>query len=121
MNAGKGPGQGPIQEAAEASNTSVGVCDFCATLRPTWRYEAQPFVRSLAGTGVVVLWDDLWAACDACHLLIEADQWARLLRRHKRLNPTAMDAVIAAETAALWMQFEQFRTGPAKRIGGAVS
>lgn len=123
MNKRQGPGndENPIREAAAASKSAVDVCDFCATPSPSWRYEAQPFARSLAGSSAAVLFDAFWAACEVCHRLIEDGQWARLLRRHERLNPTAMDPVVATETAALWQQFDQRRIGRAVRIGGAVS
>jgi hypothetical protein len=66
-----------------------------------------------------------WAACEPCHDLIEADQWARLRRRFLRLyhlaypglSPAASVAV-EADLAPLWLQFRRHRTGPAERLGG---
>jgi len=53
-------------------------CDFCSVPGPVWRYPARSFVAycapNVAGESV-----GDWAACDLCHVLIEADdrsgQW----------------------------------------------
>lgn len=113
---GKGNGSDKINDRATASIThSLNRCDFCGDPRPTWKYAAEPFTRSVAGSAVAIVFDELWAACDACHRLIEADQWARLLRRHKRLNPHAdTTPVVVADVAALWQQFRIRRIGPAE-------
>ncbi|MBC9728470.1 hypothetical protein [Streptomyces sp. TRM68367] len=66
---------------------------------------------------MAIKFDGLWAACDVCHRLIEADQWARLLRRYKRLNPQADITAVITDVAALWQQFRIRRIGPAEVVG----
>ena len=127
MNSGKGPGKGPIHEAAEASNFTVehiAVCDFCNDQHAVWRYPCRTFTRRVAGVHVVMT--GAWRACAPCHRLIEADRWAELRQRSMRLYraahgplTAAAATAVGADLAPLWLQFRAHRTGPAERIGGA--
>ena len=55
-------------------------CDFCSAPCPSWRYPARSFIAyrasNLAGESV-----GGWAACDACHKLVEADDRYSLAQR----------------------------------------
>lgn len=112
---GKGSGSKKTNDRATASiSARISRCDFCGDLRPNWKYKAEPFPRSIVGSAAAIMFDDLWAACDVCHCLIEADQWARLLRRFRRLNPHVDSPVFTTDVAALWQQFRIRRIGPAE-------
>jgi len=62
------------------------VCDFCSARGPTWRYPVSSFV-AYEVQGVVGESVGDWAACDACHALIEADQRDALVRRSLEMMP----------------------------------
>jgi hypothetical protein len=55
-------------------------CDFCSMPGPVWRYPARSFVAycapNVAGESV-----GDWAACDLCHVLIEAGDRRGLAQR----------------------------------------
>lgn len=128
MNSGKGPGKGPIQEAAEASNFTVehiAVCDFCNGHDAAWRYPCRTFTHRVGGVLVVVASD--WRACVPCCRLIEADRWTELRQRSRTLYraahgpvTAAAETAIAGDLASLWLQFRANRTGPAERMGSAA-
>ncbi len=59
---------------------AVPVCDFCSQTPVTWQYPSEPAIvqdRNVAFESA----DDLWAACDTCHDLIEADKRLALFDR----------------------------------------
>jgi len=61
------------------------LCDFCVDPREPvrWRYPAQDFRLPNPDPGPIAGIGSRgdWAACDACHALIDADQWATLAQR----------------------------------------
>jgi hypothetical protein len=102
------------------TNTSPQ-CDFCSVPGPVWRYPAQSFVAyrasNLAGESV-----GDWAACDLCHVLIEADDRSGLAQRSldelilKHPEAVAAAAVLYEDLAVLHQQFFAHRSGTAVPI-----
>jgi hypothetical protein len=100
-------------------------CDFCSAPCPSWRYPARSFIAyrasNLAGESV-----GDWAACDACHKLIEADDRDRLAQRsldeliskHPEARPAA--EILFQDLADLHWQFFEHRCGPAVPIADAA-
>lgn len=95
-------------------------CDFCSGGPVTWSYPALNFVAyvsdAIFGESV-----GAWAACDACHALIEASDrsglTARAMRDLVRILP-AGEATheLTAQMAALHDRFFAVRTGPARPL-----
>lgn len=63
-------------------------CDFCSSPDVKWAYKAEPFAGMVLGVdrdGDIMSRhfssDDGWAACDACHQLIEAGDRDGLIDR----------------------------------------
>ncbi|MGW0759451.1 hypothetical protein ACWD1Y_23760 [Streptomyces sp. NPDC002814] len=85
-------------------------------------------MRSVGGhDGMRVVLAGPWTACTPCHQLIQADKWAELGERSLRLfraayGPlaAAADIAVAADLGPTWMAFQRHRTGPARRIAGAM-
>lgn len=48
------------------------ICDFCSNPQVGWRYPAQSFLAYIVG-GIAGQSVGDWAACEACHDLIEQD------------------------------------------------
>jgi hypothetical protein len=94
------------------------LCDFCSSPDPTWEYPARSFVAYTAGpvTGESV---GSWAACEACHRLIEANDRvglvARAMSRVRELGPEAARALRGC-LHDLQARFFAHRVGPARRI-----
>ena len=97
------------------------ICDFCSAPAPAWRYPARTFlaycVANVAGESV-----GDWAACDACHQLIEAEDRQGLAQRsldemilkHPEARPAA--AALYEDLAGLHDQFFAHRIGTAVPI-----
>ncbi len=73
-------------------------CDFCSALGPTWVYPARDFdayiVSPIIGESI-----GAWAACEACHRLIEAgDREGLAVRSLDELIMSYPEAVMAAPT-----------------------
>jgi hypothetical protein len=74
--------------------SSTSLCDFCSEPHATWRYPARTFVAYVAAGFVGQSVGD-WAACGACHALIEAGDrngllersLTRLLEKHPQMRP----------------------------------
>lgn len=60
---------------------AITYCDFCGSDAPRWRYSVNDYVALVTKDIVVTNVGD-WAACDACHTLIEACDRGKLARRH---------------------------------------
>ena len=100
-------------------------CDFCSAQCPSWRYPARSFIAyrasNLAGESV-----GDWAACDACHKLIEANDHEHLAQRsldelilrHPEARPAA--EILFQDLADLHRQFFEHRCGPAVPIANAA-
>jgi len=96
-------------------------CDFCSAPGPVWRYPARSFVAycapNIAGESV-----GDWAACDLCHVLIEADDRSGLAQRSldelilKHPEAIAAAAVLREDLAELHQQFFAHRSGKAVPI-----
>lgn len=101
-------------------------CDFCSAPWPMWRYPARSFIAyvaaNLAGESV-----GDWAACDACHLLIEADDRAGLALRSldelmvKHSEASAAAGILLHDLADLHGRFFEHRSGPAVSIAVPVA
>jgi len=88
---------------------------------PAWRYPARSFVAyctpDVAGESV-----GDWAACDLCHVLIEADDRSGLAQRSvdelilKHPEAIAAAAVLREDLAELHQQFFTHRSGMAVPI-----
>ena len=102
------------------------LCDFCSAPEPAWRYPARSFlaycVTNVAGESV-----GDWAACEQCHILIEADDRSGLARHSlDELIAKHPEAILAAtalyeELARLHREFFDHRSGPAVRVGVPVA
>ena len=100
-------------------------CDFCSAPFPSWRYPARSFIAyraaNLAGESV-----GDWAACDACHKLIEADDHEHLAQRSldelilKHPEARAAAEILFNDLADLHRQFFEHRCGPAVPIADAA-
>ena len=100
-------------------------CDFCSAPCPSWRYPARSFIAyraaNLAGESV-----GDWAACDACHKLIEADDHEHLAQRSldelilKYPEARSAAEILFDELADLHRQFFEHRCGPAVSIADAA-
>jgi heterodisulfide reductase subunit C len=100
-------------------------CDFCSAPCPTWRYPARSFIAyrasNLAGESV-----GDWAACDACHELIEADDRQHLAERSlnelilKHPEARAAAEILLQDLAQLHRQFFEHRHGPAVPVADAA-
>jgi hypothetical protein len=102
------------------------ICDFCSGRDPAWRYPALTFLAyctpNIAGESV-----GDWAACDACHALIEAEDRMGLAERslnelmlkHPETRPAAI--VLYHELADLHEQFFVHRRGNAIPIDAAAA
>ena len=100
-------------------------CDFCSAPFPSWRYPARSFIAyraaNLAGESV-----GDWAACDACHKLIEADDHEHLAQRSldelilKYPEARSAAEILFDELADLHRQFFEHRCGPAVSIADAA-
>ena len=100
-------------------------CDFCSAPCPSWRYPARSFIAyrasNLAGESV-----GDWAACDACHKLIEAgDRYSlahhslvELILKHPEARAAA--EILFQDLAELHRQFFEHRCGPAVPIADAA-
>ncbi len=97
------------------------VCDFCFAPDPQWRYACEPFTAWRAPGRAWFSTSLCWRACDACRLLIERDDWARLT------DVTA--AAIAAFPGIEWDELppvlkpfltEVYRNVRTHRLGEAV-
>ena len=90
----------------------VGVCDFCSTPGPRWRYPATSFIDTKSGYGSV----DDWGACDACHDLIERgdprSQRALVDRSLARFTTVWERRAMRPDLTAFHDQFRLHRTGP---------
>ncbi len=75
------------------------LCDFCSAPDPAWRYPAKSFVAycapNIAGESV-----GDWAACDRCHILIEANDRRGLAQRS--LNELIARHPEASAAATIW-------------------
>lgn len=100
----------------DAIGSAVTACDFCSAPGPRWTYGCLPFRYEGVNAGSA----DDWAACDACHDLIEAADWNELAERGMQSmifhSPTPVP-----ESSRRWMhkkvlgmhrQFASHRTGP---------
>lgn len=91
-------------------------CDFCSTPGPFWRYPARSFVSycapNIAGESV-----GDWAACEACHVLIESGDRHKLAQRSLDelllKHPEASEAVnfLYWDLFELQAKFFEHRTG----------
>ncbi len=102
------------------------ICDFCTaqTARP-WCYPCRAFVawelpadQNILGVPVVADSPDDWAACDACHALIEAGDWEALAQRSAA---DSLSTRLGLRDHALAMmrdlhaKFRAHRAGPARQ------
>jgi hypothetical protein len=96
-------------------------CDFCSMPGPAWRYPAGSFIAycapNVAGESV-----GDWAACEMCHVLIEADDRRGLAQRSldelilKHPEAILAAAVLYEELAELHQEFFAHRSGTAVPI-----
>lgn len=127
----------PLPELEDA-NPATLVCDFCSEQNPTWCYpcvminQAGPDGSAITGDMVAVddegnphimaLYEDNpdFAACDACHDLVEAgEQVALAIRSIERFvlahGNVPQDYIINMVTA-VHSRFWQTRNGPAQAV-----
>lgn len=91
------------------------ICDFCSSEDVRWSYPARDFVARvvpIAGS------EGGWAACDACHDLIEADDLDGLAKRSAETFVEKNGAIfdqpeLVAMLRQLHQQFVESRTGEA--------
>ena len=91
----------------------VGVCDFCSTPGPRWKYPAHSYVDERAGYASI----GEWGACQRCHDLIEKgdDRSKReLVRLALERFPEPVRRQMRAGLAEFQAKFFANRTGPAE-------
>lgn len=108
-------------------------CDFCGDNGATWLYPAEPFIVR-RGDGMDQAMNDTWAACSACHRLVEQDDYAALIERRmdktytnprmrsmiEKIPPSLRQEALAAIRRDVTMLIEGFRRarrGPARHMG----
>lgn len=75
MTGAKGGGSGPLLHPVEK-------CDFCSNRFPSWVHPSKDFALPEIGW---VSSDGAWAACEACHELIENEEREKLASRAVRM------------------------------------
>jgi hypothetical protein len=106
----------------------VEVCDFCRGT-PGWLYLAEEFTSRLVGIkadGTRMTYTQVnspeWAACNACHDLIEAKDVAALAERAVKADwdgtgrPKKMREELKRDLMRFHGEFMRRRIGPAKRL-----
>lgn len=102
----------------EATNKPP-ICDFCSEPNPRWQYPASDFIMHVPGP------DDYgsegaWAACDACHDLIEAGDGDGLAKRSAdkfaRNTPGMPRSFLLSRIRELHEGFWSRRKGPAQPL-----
>ena len=101
-------------------------CDFCSASGPAWRYPARSFISycvpNIAGESV-----GDWAACEACHALIEANDKRGLAQRSLDelilIHPEASTAAaeLYENLVDLHRKFFEHRTGTALPITASAA
>jgi len=101
--------------AAAVHGEVVGVCDFCSAPAPAWEYPARPF--TLDGWASA----DSWAACEACHVLVEGAAWDELADRALNSGryvpvPAALRRQVRARVRVMCRRFGAHRCGPGREL-----
>ena len=104
-------------------------CDFCYAADIRWRYPCRSFIGPSDAYGNTVVTEHSvgdWAACESCHLLIEAGQREELAARsyesshapaeYQQLKQLARRQDLIAWFRALHDGFFDHRTAPAVPI-----
>ncbi len=100
------------------------ICDFCSDPHVRWSYPARDFVdlRTSGVTGVIVSESiGAWAACEECHVLIEAGEHEALLLRSVQKFIELYGIVLPGlveDTGRIHSRFFAHRCGPAVRVVG---
>lgn len=89
-------------------------CDFCFAPHPTWTVPCDDFDSSTGDAGSL----GPWAACDTCHLLIEANDCKKLVHRVLRESPSWSDYRGEARTVARALLTETYTRFMKARTGG---
>lgn len=102
------------------------VCDFCLGSDPVWEYPAAPM--EIVGGSLIDRSDDEFAACEACHELLEAHRIGPLVERivaaHRELVRRGQVAqgwvapplpIHRRETRENVLRFMDARLGPPRR------
>jgi hypothetical protein len=101
------------------------VCDFCRAPDVKWTYPAKPFTLGVGsdadGLIAAIGSDEWWAACDACHALIERGDKDEVARRAIRTSEREgalsrdpkMRGVVIHGIVMIHSAFYENRTGPA--------
>jgi hypothetical protein len=102
------------------------MCDFCNSTSPRWAYPASDFPIAIAvpadGSEPRVAGSSgPWAACDACAVLIEKNDYDALLVRSLEAQPIELleampPALVRAMLSGLHATFKKARTGPRMEI-----
>lgn len=91
-------------------------CDFCFATEPEWRYPCKSF--DIPGTHEYGSYED-WAACDACHDVIEANDRAALVERAmqgpsaRKMKNNTVSVILRQSLHALYKEFFANRNGEA--------
>lgn len=101
----------------------VGMCDFCSASGAPWTYPCDDFTSTVAvhpdGSSMSHGSVGAWGACDACHDLIEAGDFAGLAERALDALGLAVGGAHAARALAgmraLHEGFRAHRRGPTRR------
>jgi hypothetical protein len=115
----KRPGQGAPPEAAVATSacTVRRVCDFCSEPCARWVFPCAPITRSVAGGPLYMAFGSRWYACDECAPIVDRGDWKRLMKRVRRLSTDDLSShIVMTDLVALWLTFENRRTGPAEAV-----
>lgn len=101
------------------------ICDFCTAVPVRWDYPCRDFSHhDIDSSGVPFQFNshNEWAACDACHAIIETGNRDALARRsverYREVNPHAFPLSLRVARAiqdAFWAN----REGPPREVGNA--
>lgn len=86
----------PEGDAVRAERVGEPRCDFCLTRPVRWTYPAAPM--EVVGAPVITDSDDDFAACDACHELIEAKRIGPMVERMVHIQRENLPAGSTAGT-----------------------
>lgn len=89
----------------------IGVCDFCSEPYPRYSHVCKTFtVDGLPGATEYGSIED-WAACEACHELIQQQAWSALAMRSVQHAPPELRELVQNSVRSLHDGFRANRTG----------
>jgi hypothetical protein len=95
-----------------------GFCDFCSDPAPSLELPARDFKLPVAAGGTASRGH--WSCCGACAVLIEKDEWDRIVERamqtFARINGVRPNRTARRATEALYDELRKHVTGPVRPL-----